>query len=209
MAMDRGVDVILITGETDTRRIFELVNSGIKHFIPKPAKINEIRASVSAIIEERNYRRKALQQTDSGAVLIGSSPQMNQIREQITRLVQNNVKDILIQGETGTGKEVVARYIVSAADSLGRFFPLNCGAFNESLVQSELFGHVKGAFTGADKDKAGVFESASGGYVFLDEIGDMPLSQQPKLLRALDSLDTISLSSDKPTEPPQPSNKSS
>jgi transcriptional regulator with PAS, ATPase and Fis domain len=74
---------------------------------------------------------------------------------------------------------------VSAADSLGRFFPLNCGAFNESLVQSELFGHVKGAFTGADKDKAGVFESASGGYVFLDEIGDMPLSQQPKLLRAL------------------------
>lgn len=190
-ALDRGVDVILVTGETDARRIFDLVNSGIHHFISKPASVEEIRKRVLAILEQRAYRKRALQlsnQIGSGknnSLLIGSSIQMAQIREQIARLVQNKVKDLLIHGETGTGKEVIARYISAQADGSGRFIPVNCGAFNENLIQSELFGHIKGSFTGADRDKSGVFEAAGGGHVFLDEIGDMPLSQQPKLLRAL------------------------
>lgn len=80
---------------------------------------------------------------------------------------------------------MVARYIAAQADHSGRFLPVNCGGLSEGLIQSELFGHVRGAFTGADREKKGIFESAGGGYVFLDEIGDMPLSEQPKLLRAL------------------------
>ena len=191
VALDRGVDVVLITGETDTKKIFDLVNSGIRYFIAKPAKVNEMRECVRSILEERSYRRRAtlLAQKMSigknGAVLVGSSPKITQLREHIDRLVKSQVKDVLIQGETGTGKELVARQIAAQCDSLGRFIPINCGSLNENLIQSELFGHVRGAFTGADRDKAGVFEAAGGGFVFLDEVGDMPITQQPKLLRAI------------------------
>ena len=188
LALDRGIDVVMITGETDPRRIFEFVNSGVHRFIPKPADLAEIRNTVSSIIEERE-RRKHRSSLDHGAgngsALIGSSHQMQQVREQIAMIVDNGVKDILLQGETGTGKEVVARYIARFADPLKSLIAVNCGAMNENLIQSELFGHSKGAFTGADRNKIGSFEAAAGGYVLLDEIGDMPMSQQPKLLRAL------------------------
>lgn len=188
LSLDRGIDVIMVTGETDPRRIFEFVNAGVSRFIPKPASIEEIRQQVCAVLEDRAARRQVLNQTSSkigGSALIGSSQAMQRMREQISQIVQSGIRDILIQGETGTGKEVVARYIVSRADNSGRFLPVNCGGLNENLIQSELFGHVRGAFTGADREKKGIFEAAGGGYVFLDEIGDMPLSQQPKLLRAL------------------------
>ncbi len=188
LSLDRGVDVIMITGETDPRRIFDLVNAGVSRFIPKSGSIEEIRQQVRSILEERSVRRQALEQSmakNGGGALIGRSKAMNRIREQINHVVQSGVRDILIVGETGTGKEVVARYIAAQADNSGRFLPVNCGGLNENLIQSELFGHVRGAFTGADREKKGIFESAGGGYVFLDEIGDMPLSQQPKLLRAL------------------------
>lgn len=178
----------MVTGETDPRRIFEFVNAGVSRFVPKPASIDEIRMQVRAVLEDRAARRQILDQTvskKSGCALIGSSQAMQLLREQISQIVQNGVRDVLIQGETGTGKEVVARYIASQADGSGRFLPVNCGGLSEALIQSELFGHVRGAFTGADREKKGIFEAAGGGYVFLDEIGDMPLSQQPKLLRAL------------------------
>lgn len=188
LAMDRGIDVIMITGETDPRRIFDMVNAGVHRFIPKPASIAEIQKQVSVILEERLLRRQILEANvveASGSVLIGSSQAMLKVREHISHTVKSGARDILIQGETGTGKEVVARYIAAQADGAGRFLPVNCGALSENLIQSELFGHVRGAFTGADREKKGIFEAAGGGYVFLDEIGDMPLSQQPKLLRAL------------------------
>lgn len=187
-AMDRGIDVIMITGETDPRRIFEMVNSGIHRFVPKLADVAEIQTQVSNVLEERSIRRRMLAQAqipDGGTALIGRSPAMNKVREQIAHIVESGVRDVLVQGETGTGKEVVARYIASQADRSGRFLPVNCGGLSENLIQSELFGHVRGAFTGADREKKGIFEAAGGGYVFLDEIGDMPLSQQPKLLRAI------------------------
>lgn len=187
LSLDRGIDVIMITGETDPRRIFEMVNSGVSRFIPKPANIEEIRQQVQTVLEERELRHRSLMRGFSqiSSALIGNSQSMNKLREQIVHIMKNGVKDILIQGETGTGKEVVAKAIASQADKIGRFLPVNCGALSENLIQSELFGHVRGAFTGADREKKGIFESAGGGYVFLDEIGDMPLSQQPKLLRAL------------------------
>jgi DNA-binding NtrC family response regulator len=189
LAMDRGVDVLMITAETDPRRIFDLVNSGVHRFLPKPANVAEIRNQVEAILEERGLRHRSLALGSDGAchapVLIGNSRQMLLIREQIERIVGHGIKDVLIQGETGTGKEVLARHIASLADKSKRFFAVNCASLTEGLIQSELFGHVKGAFTGADREKKGIFEAAQGGYVFLDEIGDMPLSQQPKLLRTL------------------------
>jgi len=188
LSLDRGVDVIMITGETDPRRIFEMVNSGIHRFIPKPANVDEIQRQVSAVIDDRRMRRQSVERSlvdTGGGALIGNSQAMHKIREQIAHIVNSGARDVLIQGETGTGKEVVARYIAAQADRSGRFLPVNCGALSENLIQSELFGHVKGAFTGADREKKGIFEAAGGGYVFLDEIGDMPLSQQPKLLRAL------------------------
>lgn len=188
LALDRGIDVIMITGETDPRRIFEMVNAGIHRFVPKLADVKEIQLQVKTILEERSIRRHMLTHSmipNGGSALIGQSPEMLRIREQIAHVIESGVRDILIQGETGTGKEVVARYIAAHADRSGRFLPVNCGGLSENLIQSELFGHVRGAFTGADREKKGIFEAAGGGYVFLDEIGDMPLSQQPKLLRTL------------------------
>ena len=191
VALDRGVDVIMISGESDPRRIFELVNSGIHRFIPKPANVSEIRETVASILEDREERKRRLALSQdmgrghSTPALIGNSPQMRQTREQIERLVANGAKCILLQGETGTGKGVVAKYIAQLADPLKPLVAVNCGALNDNLIQSALFGHVKGGFTGAERNKMGVFEAAAGGYVFLDEIGDMPLSQQPNLLCTL------------------------
>lgn len=190
MALDRGIDVIMITGETDPRRIFELVNSGVRRFIPKPADISEIRSTVVGILEEREQRRRQVAAHSGGVSrsdtsLIGKSQSMQLVREMVSRIVEMGTKDILIQGETGTGKELVAQLIARTASPLKPLLAINCAAVNENLIQSELFGHVRGAFTGADRNKVGLFEAAQGGYVFLDEIGDMPLSQQPKLLRAI------------------------
>ncbi len=188
VAADRGVDVIMVTAETDYKRIFELVNAGIRRFVPKLDPISTLREQVESVLADRALAREATLRSaiDAGAgALIGNSSAMTLLREQINRIVESGTRDILIQGETGTGKEVVARYLAGQADKSCRFLPLNCGGLNESLIQSELFGHVRGAFTGAEREKKGIFESAGGGFVFLDEIGDMPLSQQPKLLRAL------------------------
>jgi two-component system, NtrC family, response regulator HydG len=187
LALDRGVDVMMITGETDPRRVFELANLGIRRFVTKPIDIEEVREQVEGILADRALRRRCVDLSNErqAGALIGSSAAMRSLRESIAQIVASGTKDILIQGETGTGKEVVAKSIASAADNSGRFLPINCSGLNENLIQSELFGHVKGAFTGADRDKRGIFEAAGGGYVFLDEIGDMPLSQQPKLLRTL------------------------
>ncbi len=115
LSLDRGVDVIMITGETDPRRIFEMVNSGIHCFIPKPADIEEIQRQVSAAMEDRNLRRQSVAQSlvgSGGSALIGNSQAMHKIREQIAHIVQSGARDVLIQGETGTGKEVVARLLL-------------------------------------------------------------------------------------------------
>lgn len=186
VAKDSEVDVIVISGETEPKRLVEIMNAGITHFIPKPASIDEIRKSVKDAIHKREFRRNSiLQSTRSNTLLIGSSAQTIKLKADIIQAAKCGIRDILIQGETGTGKEVVARAISETADSAKRFHPVHCAAINDGIAESELFGHVKGAFTGADKDRVGAFELAQGGFVFLDEIGDMPLNQQAKLLRVL------------------------
>lgn len=186
VAKDSEVDVIIISGETDPKRLIEIMNSGITHFIPKPASLKEIREAVLSTLRKRQLRRDAiLSTTKKGTLLVGSSSSVIKLKADIMQAAKMGIKDILIQGETGTGKEVVARSIAELADSVTRLFPVHCAAINDGIAESELFGHIKGAFTGADRDRIGAFEAAQGGFVFLDEIGDMPLHQQAKLLRVL------------------------
>jgi DNA-binding NtrC family response regulator len=186
-AADRGADVIVISGETKPERLIQIMNAGVTSFLPKPALPASIRQAVRKSIEQRQLKIRALEMQDAGSstVLIGKSLAMQKLRDEISKVVSSGIKDILLIGETGTGKEVVAKCIAYSADPSKRFIPMHCGAITDSIAESELFGHVKGAFTGADRDKIGAFEAAGGGYVFLDEIGDMPLNQQAKLLRVL------------------------
>ena len=122
---------------------------------------------------------------DGRAQIVGGGPRMLEVLSQVGHAAQSNIP-ILITGETGTGKELVARAIhESSPRSAGVFVPINCSALPEALLESELFGHRKGSFTGAQQDRAGLFEAAQGGTVFLDEIGELPLAMQPKLLRFL------------------------
>lgn len=186
VAKDSEVDVLVISGETDPKRLIEIMNSGITHFIPKPASLKEIREAVLATLRKRQLRRDAiLSTTKKGTLLVGSSSSAIKLKADIMQAAKMGIKDILIQGETGTGKEIVARSIAELADSATRLIPVHCAAINDGIAESELFGHIKGAFTGADRDRIGAFEAAQGGFVFLDEIGDMPLHQQAKLLRVL------------------------
>lgn len=189
-SLDRGADVIIISGETNPKRMVELFNAGASRYLTKPAESEEIVQAVRSVLEQRQFRNRALQlateqSLSRGPVLIGSSNAIEKVRLEIARVAASGAKDILVQGETGTGKELVARSIAFQSDPSGRLLPIHCGAISEGLAESELFGHVKGAFTGADRDRIGAFEAAGGGFVFLDEIGEMPIQQQAKLLRVL------------------------
>jgi DNA-binding NtrC family response regulator len=188
-ALDSSVDVIVLSGETKPERLIQIINAGVTKFLPKPSTPREIREAVRDTLDTRSNRFNAVNlaksNSNSSPGLIGSSWAMQKLREQIAQAVVGGAKDILLIGETGTGKEVVARTIATQADPAKRLIPIHCGAISEGIAESELFGHVKGAFTGADRDRASAFEAVGGGYVFLDEIGEMPLHQQAKLLRVL------------------------
>jgi len=189
-ALDSGPDVIVVSGEVKPARIVEVLNAGVSRFLSKPTTPAEIREAVSGLLVERETRFIALRNRmgtgkGAGVPLIGSSIVMSRLRSEIERVVESGIKDVLLVGETGTGKELVAQAIARQADPSGRFIAVNCGGFTDELIQSELFGHVRGAFTGADRDKVGVFEAASGGFVFLDEIGEMPMHQQARMLRVI------------------------
>src|SRR6185369_3974851 len=126
--------------------------------------------------------------------IVGRSPQMWEMFSRIQR-VAPHYRAALVTGETGTGKELVAQALHRGSQVKGKFVVLNCSAVVETLFESELFGHVRGAFTGADRDKMGLFEHASGGTLFLDEIGDMPLTTQAKLLRVLQNQEVLRVGS--------------
>ena len=187
-ALDRGVDVIVISAETNPERLINLFNAGVSQFIPKPATPERIRQAIRKTLEQRELRARAFDRETAGKerpLLVGRSPAIQRLREDIRRVVASKARDVLLYGETGTGKEVVAQMIAGTADRSRRLVTVQCGAINDNLAESELFGHVKGAFTGATRDRVGAFEAAGGGHVFLDEIGEMPMPQQPKLLRVL------------------------
>jgi len=183
--------VVLMTAFGSIDSVIESMRAGAFDYITKPFESESVMLTIDRAIERRaleeeNRRlRRAVDQTSAFGDLIGASPAMREIFALI-RKVAHSRASVLITGESGTGKEVVARTIhYHGSRAASPFIPINCTAIPEGLLESELFGHVRGAFTGAHTSKQGLFEKARGGTLFLDEIGDMGLGIQSKLLRVL------------------------
>ena len=189
--VDPTTDVILMTAHYSTESAVEAIKKGASDYLNKPVSIGPLRERIGRLVEEVRKRQRSLQLEDELRTnsefegIVGRSPQMWEMFWRIRR-VAPHYRSLLITGETGTGKDLVARALHRLSPvASGRFVVLNCSAVVETLFESELFGHVKGSFTGAAHDKPGLFEYAHGGTLFLDEIGDMPLGTQAKLLRVL------------------------
>ena len=187
---DPAIDVILMTAHYTTETAVEAIRKGAADYLNKPISLALLRERVGRLIENALQRQQILQvddslrQTAQFEGIVGRSPQMWEVFSRIRR-VAPHYRCVLITGQTGTGKDLAAQALHRLSPVHGKFVVLNCSAVVETLFESELFGHVKGAFTGADRDKPGLFEHADGGTLFLDEIGDMPLATQAKLLRVL------------------------
>ena len=182
--------IVMLTGDKTAATATECMRAGAFYYLTKPFQNFELSSMVVSAARHSQLRRQVAQRAgDSYAsvesMLVGVSPAMRRLRVALDRLASQDVS-ILIHGESGTGKELVARALHErGARQAKRFVALNAGAIPESLIDSELFGHAKGAFTGATGDRPGVFVEADGGTLFLDEIGDMPLAVQARLLRVL------------------------
>jgi DNA-binding NtrC family response regulator len=184
------VGIVVLTGHGSIDMAVEAIYSGVLDYITKPFTLDVFEQKLKnvASVAECNRSRRLGQTTTSvpAEKLIGRTPQIDQLRRQILKM-SNHDYPVLILGETGTGKEVVARAIhCSGSRASGPFVPVDCAALTPTLVESELFGHEKGAFTGAVQAKAGLFEAAHMGTLFLDEIGELPKELQSKLLRVLE-----------------------
>jgi two-component system, NtrC family, response regulator AtoC len=190
-ARDSGLNVIMMTAFGTEDTAVEAMRRGADDYFSKPVKASSLTVRVERALEGRRLRQKvrALQQElERGGPrfegLVGASEPMRQIFERIDKIASYK-SPVLVVGESGTGKELVAKALHARSGRRGPFIPLNCGAVPPTLVESELFGHEKGAFTGAERQKRGLFEEAHGGTLFLDEIGEIPEDFQVKLLRAL------------------------
>jgi len=177
-------DVILMTGFAEVSDAVAALRNGARHYVTKPFDCEHLaRKVVGQIAQERALSPAAA--PASGTPLIGASPLMRKLAAKLDSVAQSEAP-VLITGESGTGKEVLAQALHQRSSrALGPFVALNCAAVPESLMESELFGHEKGAFTGAHKRRDGKFKAAHGGTLLLDEVADLPLSAQAKLLRAL------------------------
>lgn len=183
------VPVIVYTGTGDFDRCIEAVRLGASGFIDKAEPMERVAQEVEGAIERHRLRRElfALQARLGESSLFGHSAAMRKLRDEIARAAPVK-SSVLITGESGTGKELVARELHrNGAHPAAPFIALNCAALPENLVEAELFGHERGAFTGAAAARKGAFEAAGDGTLFLDEIGEMPLATQPKLLRVLEN----------------------
>jgi len=184
-------EVIMITGYATVDLAVHSMKVGAFYYIAKPYKIDEVRQIVREALIKRRLQlenlqlRAELEQTRTLPLLVGKNKAMEEVKATVRQVAPSDA-NILILGESGTGKEVVAKAIHQLSlRSEKRFVAFNCGSLTEELMANELFGHEKGAFTGADRDRSGLLETADGGTVFLDEVGDMPLTMQVKLLRVI------------------------
>ena len=205
-AQDPGALAIIMTGYASIDSAVQAMKAGAVDYLPKPLELDYLEIVLTKTLEGRRQAQKLhlleeqVVQQGSFEGLVGISQEMQRIYGLIRQLATNNAT-VLIQGETGTGKELVAKAIhnLSIRREVG-FLPINCGALPESILESELFGHEKGAFTGAIKQKYGLIEQAAGGTLFLDEIEEMSPALQVKLLRAIQEREVLRVGGDRPIQ---------
>ncbi len=195
------IESVVITGKPDLQSALTAIENHVFAFVSKPCSFKQIKGLLSGVYHRLSQSRRLaalehrLRQAEGNSELVGDGAAMLQVRRMIEKVAPTD-STVLIRGETGCGKELVARGIhrcsLRAAEPM---VSINCGALPENLIESELFGHVKGAFTGADAARVGLFEVADGGTIFLDEIGELPTTMQAKLLRVLETGDIRRLGS--------------
>ena len=193
--------VVMITGHGDVETAVQALKMGAYDFLLKPLDLNRILITTKNALESKSLKQETKQLRKKvaakGPQMIGESAAITHVREIINKVAPTEAR-VLITGPNGTGKEVVAHLIhENSARANGPMVEVNCAAIPSELIESELFGHMKGSFTGAVKDRAGKFEQADGGTLFLDEIGDMSLAAQTKVLRALQESEITRVGSDK------------
>ena len=196
---DSSIPIIMISGHGDLKTAVKAMRMGAYDYIEKPPDLNNLLNSVrSALVKTKRKKiPKKTKKTNSKYEIIGESKQIKSVKSLIEKIAPTNAK-VLILGPNGSGKELVARQIHSnSLRSDGPFIEVNCAAIPSELIESELFGHIKGSFTSAHKDRIGKFEAANEGTIFLDEIGDMSLSAQSKVLRAIQENKIQKVGSDK------------
>ncbi len=209
-ALEEPPPVILVTAVNDVPTSKEALREGVYDYITKPLDLEDFRAQVARAAEKSKLRRRnktleaeiAEVTVEDGGFegIVGNSVAMKRVIDTAKQVARSQIP-VLILGESGTGKELVAKAIHQHSDRRKqRLVTLNCAGLSESILEDELFGHVKGAFTGAQTDRPGRFEHADGGTLFLDEIGDMPATMQAKLLRVLENGEVVRLGSNEPRQ---------
>jgi DNA-binding NtrC family response regulator len=204
LEMDSKTVVMMMTAYADVGSVISAMQAGVADYLLKPLNIDSVIRKVEVLKEnfelktEINRLRAEINSPQKDNRLIGSSPAIQKVRNIISQVALTK-GTVLITGESGTGKEVAARMIHSGSSQKDKkFIAINCGAIPENLLESELFGHKKGSFTGAVSDKEGLLSMARGGSVFLDEIGDMPKSLQVKILRAIQEREILPVGGHQP-----------
>ena len=193
LTLSPEAEAIVLTGKSSLESAVAALRHGAFDYLTKPCKLQDLEKLLKRVVEKRemNNRYRALkhqlQQAEGSPQLVGSSDALQKVRDRIAKVAPTN-STVLIRGETGSGKELVARAVhEQSLRSQKPFVAINCGSLPENLIESELFGHRKGSYTGADEHRVGLFEVAHGGTIFLDEIGELPKSLQATLLRVLES----------------------
>jgi two-component system response regulator HydG len=196
--------VVLVTGHGDVKTAVEAIREGAADYLTKPLDMTELRAIVGKVgerlelVRANRELRRQLDERFGFEGVVGNSPKMHRVIEKLKDIAPTSAT-VLIQGETGTGKELVAKAVHANSPRRNKpFVAMNCTALNENLLEDELFGHEPGSFTGADRLRKGRFEHANSGTLFLDEVGDMPLNLQAKLLRVLENGEVYRIGSNEP-----------
>ncbi len=199
-------EVVILTGHNTAKAAVLAMQAGATTYLTKPLDIVELRTVADKVSHSQRLARsnlalqKQLNERFGFEGVVGNSPLMHSVVERLRQIAPTSAT-VLITGESGTGKELVAKALHNNSPRRSKpFVALNCAALSENILESELFGHVKGAFTGADRERKGWFEHANGGTMFLDEVGDIPLSTQVKLLRVLESGEIVRVGTNEPVK---------